>query len=238
MDNIVIKDTFEVFLQAASTPTEVYFLGINSKADWVKKLNNTILRGGIGNLPKYVLQDSNEMEFSVDPLFWADNLIGVLSGTTTASGTATVKINEKLQVTSGAVTVVGTPSGTTADVFDANNKKYTGTIAAKVVTITSPPADGTWVTVVYDSSVTGDITTLSADKFPKAFKLFAHTIAYNPATQTITNDIYLNFTQATPDGSMNATLQAGKEASLPIKFLLTTPINSNDFGQFINVARP
>jgi len=237
MDNIVLKDTFEVFLQDIQTPANVFFLGINTKTDWVKKLTSTILRGGIGNLPKFILQDSNEQEFSVEPLFWGDSLIGILSGTTSASGTATVKVSEKLQVTSGAVTVVGTPSGSSATVFDAVNKQYVGTIAVKVVTITAPPADGTWVTVVYDSSVTGNITALSADKFPKAYKIFAHTVAYLPSTQTITQDIYLNFYQATSDGNMSASFAAGKEAVLPLKFMLTTPVQSNDFGQYITVAR-
>lgn len=237
MDNVVIKDTMEVFLQDIATPTNVYFLGINSKATWVKKLSNTILRGGIGNLPKYILQTANEATYQVDPLFWGDSLIGILNGTSSASGTATVKVTEKLQVASGSVTVVGTPSGTTADVFDPLGKHYVGTIATKVVTITSPPADGTWVTVTYDSSVTGNITNLSADKFPVAHKIFAHTVAYDPSSQAIISDIYLNFYQATPDGSINAALEAGKESVLPILFQLTTPVNSNDFGQYIVVPR-
>lgn len=241
MDNVVLKDTFEVFLQDIQTPANVFFLGINSKADWVKKLTNTILRGGIGNLPKYILQDSNEQEFSVDPLFWGDSLIGILSGTTTVAGTPTVKVNEKLQVTTGGlVTVVGTPVGTTCNVFDKYNNLLAGAIAAKVVTITGTPAPavGDWVTVVYDSSLAGNITNLSADKFPKAYKIFAHTIAYSPSTQTVISDVYLNFYQATPDGNMNATFQPGKEATLPIKFMLTTPVQSNDFGQYITVLRP
>lgn len=237
MDNLILKDTFEVFLQDISTPANVFFLGINTKADWVKKMSSTILKGGIGNLPKAILQDSNEMEFSVDPLYWMDSLIGITSGTTTASGTATVKVTERLQVTSGSVTVVGTPTGTTCSVFDANNKLYSGTIASKVVTIATPPADATWVSVVYDSSVTGNITALSADKFPKAYKIFAHTIAYAPQSQTVVEDIYLNFYQATNDGNMTASLGAGKEANIPLKFMLTTPVNSNDFGQYITVTR-
>lgn len=238
MDNLIMKDTFEVFLQDIQTPANVFFLGINSKTDWVKKLSSTILAGGVGNLPKAILQTSNEQTFSVEPLFWNDSLIGILSGTTSASGTATVKISEKLQVTSGAVTVVGTPSGTTATVFDSVNKQYAGTIAAKVVTITSPPTDGSWVTVVYDSSVTGNITNLSADKFPKAYKVFAHSIAYNPQTQAVAQDVYLNFYQAVPDGAMNSSFASGKEAVQPINFMLTVPVNSNDFGQFITVSRP
>jgi len=237
MDNIVLKDTFEVFLQDIQTPANVFFLGINTKTDWVKKLSSTILRGGIGNLPKFILQDSNEQEFSVDPLFWGDSLIGILSGTTSASGTATVKVSEKLQVASGAVTVVGTPVGSSATIFDAVNKQYVGAFTLKVAAITSPPADGTWVTIVYDSTVTGNITNLSADKFPKAYKIFAHTIAYLPSTQSIVQDVYLNFYQATCDGNMSASFEGGKEAVLPLKFMLTTPVQSNDFGQYITVPR-
>lgn len=48
MDNLILKDVFDVFCQSISNPSDVFFLGLNQKADWNQKLNNTILRGGVG----------------------------------------------------------------------------------------------------------------------------------------------------------------------------------------------
>lgn len=239
MDNLLIKDTMEVFAIDNSNTANVFFLGVNTKASFVQKLSNTILRGAIGNLPKAILQTAKEATYEVDPLLWSDSVIGMLSGTTASSGTATVKYFEKdLVVAAGKVTLTGTPSGTTCDLFDANNKHYSGTIATGVVTITpTAPADGSILTAVYDTSVTGDITDLDAASFPKSFKLYGHTVAYNPDTSAIVSDIYLILTNAIPDGSLNAAFEAGKESTLPIMFQIITPTNSTSFGTYLNIPR-
>jgi len=240
MDNLLIKDTMEVFAIDNSNTANVFFLGINTKANFVQKLSNTILRGGIGNLSKSILQTAKDATYEVSPLLWSDSLIGMLSGTTASSGSATVKYFEKdLVVSAGKVTLTGTPSGTTCDLFDANNKHYTGTISTGVVTITpTAPPDGTILTAVYDTSVTGDITNLDAASFPKSFKLYSHTVAYNPNTNAIVSDIYLVLTNAVPTGDLNAAFEAGKESTLPITFQILTPVNSTSFGSYINVPRP
>jgi len=239
MDNLLIKDTMEVFCVDNSDSTNVFFLGINSKSAFVQKMSNTIIRGAIGNLPKGILQTAKDATFEVDPLFWNESILGMQSGTTASSGTATVKYFEKdLEVASGKVTLTGTPAGTTCDLFDANNKHYTGTIATDLVTITpTAPTDGTLLTAVYDTSVTGDITDLDAASFPKSFKLYSHGIAYNPDTNVIVSDIYLVLNAGVPDGSINGAFEAGKESLLPIIFQLLTPINSSSFGSYINVPR-
>lgn len=239
MDNLILKDVYDVYAQSIANPSDVTFLGLNSKADWNQKLNNTILRAGIGMLSKALIQDSRESTFSVEPLLFSESLMKMITGTVTTNGSATVKVNERLQITGGEITIVGTPATgvTTADCFDAQGKHYAGTIATKVVTITSPPADGTWITVCYDSTVTGNITPLSADKFPQAYKLFAHTVLWNPETNTIYADVYLNFYKAIPDGTHNLSVSAGKEATQPVNFQLLTPLSSNDFGQYISVPR-
>lgn len=237
MDNIIIKDTMEIFIQSLIDPTEVYFLGINLKSNWVKKLSNTIGHGGLNNLPKYLLQTANEMTLSVEPLFWDDSFISLSSGDTNTNGTATIKVNEKLEVISGIINLNGNPSGINCDIFDANNRHYVGTIADKTVTILNPPPDNTLVTIIYDSVVTGSITNLNASNFPKAYRIFGHTIGFSPKTQQVVNDLYINYFKAIPDGNLNMALEAGKNSTIPINFQIITPINSNSFGQYISVLR-
>lgn len=242
MDNLLIKDTMEIFSIDNKTPTNVYFLGINSKSTLTQKLSNTVLRGGIGNLPVSLLQTAKDMTFAVDPLLWNESIMGMLQGTTATSGTTTVKYFDKglTMGSAGALTLSSTPlAGTTVDVFDSLDTHYTATFIGTSATIAAtPPSSGTVVTAVYSVSVTGNITDLNAATFPRSFTLYGHTIAYNPNTEVIASDIYLVFTQAIPQGDLNAALQAGKESTLPITFQILTPIGGTSFGSYINVARP
>lgn len=241
MDNLLIKDTMEIFGVDNKTPTNVYFLGVNSKSTLTQKLTNTVLRGALGNLPVALIQTAKDATFAVDPVLWNESIMAMLQGTTATSGTATVKYFDKgLTVGSaGALTLSSTPlTGTTVDVFDSLDTHYTATFVGTSATIpATPPSSGTVVTAVYSVSVTGTITDLNAATFPRAFTLYGHTVAFNPATDVIAADIYLVFNQAIPQGDINAALQAGKESTLPITFQLLIPINSTSFGSYINVPR-
>lgn len=239
MDNILIKDTMECFLVDNSDTTNVYFLGINSKSSFVQKLSNTVIRGGIGNLNRAYLQTQKDATFEVDPILWNNSLIGVLNGTNSASGSITTKgFEHDLVVASGKVTLTTTTTATTCDLFDASGTHYTGTIATQVVTIApTVPADGTILTAVFDQTLTGDITDLDAASFPKSFKIYSHTIGYNPDTNAIALDLYLQLNVGVPTGDFTASFEAGKESLLPIIFQLLVPQNSTSFGKWISVPR-
>jgi len=213
MDNLLIKDTMEVFCVDNSNSANVFFLGINTKSNLVQKMTNTILRGAIGNLPKGILQTAKDMTFTVDPLFWNDSVLGLISGNSAINGTATVKFFDKDLVVSGGVATLtaATPIvGTIADIFDSTNKHYSAAIATNQATITSPPTDGEIVTAVYDILVQGSITNLDAASFPKSFKLYSHTVSYDPSTNEIASDIYLVLNSGISDGAINAALKQEK----------------------------
>jgi len=241
MDNIIVKDTMEVYLKDLSDATKTYFFGVTSKADWASKIKNELLKGGIGNYTQGILFSEREEEFSVTPLYFSDSIVGIQHGVIPTSGSTTVMTNENLKVgvpTVGKVTLVGTATvgTTTVEVFDAQGKKYSGALSVGVVTITSPPADGTYVTVVYPQTVTANITALSANTIPKNYMIWAKTIAYNPDTNAIVQDIYLNFYKAAPTGEINNAFEA-KNQGMPISFLCMCPLGTKDFGQYLTVAR-
>jgi len=240
MDNLIVKDTMEIFCIDNSNTANVFFLGINTKSNLVQKMTNTILKAGIGNLPVGLIQTGKDMTFSVDPIFWNDSVLGMISGNVAAPGTSTVKYFDKgLTVSSGLVTLTAaTPiAATTADIFDATNTHYSATVSGQNATIASPPVDGAVVTAIYNISVSGGITNLDAASFPKSFKLYGHTVAYNPSTNTIESDIYLILNSAISDGAINAAFEVGKESILPIMFQILIPINSTSFGQYLNIPR-
>jgi len=241
MDNIIVKDTMEVYLKDLSDATKTYFFGITSKADWASKIKNELLKGGIGNFTQGILFSEREEEFNVTPLYFSDSIVGIQHGVAPTSGSTDVMTNENLKVGvggTGKVTLVGTPKTgtTTMEVFDAQGKKYTGTYATGVTTIATPPVDGTYVTVVYPQTVTANIIDLRADTIPKNYMIWAKTICYNPDTNAVVQDIYLNFLKAVPTGEINNAFEA-KNQGMPINFLCMCPLGTKSFGSYITVAR-
>lgn len=238
MDNVIVSDVMEVFAKSLADPTKMYFFGIASQIDWTSKIQTTLLKGGIGNYVQGVLADSKEMTFKVTPLFFGDAEIAMLMGSDPTNGNITFNVSESgLKVSGGKVTIAGTPAtGTTnVNVFDMQGKHYVGTYATGTVTITSPPADGTIVTVVYPQSITGNIVDLAADLFPTSYEIWAHTIAKNPDTNAKISDIYLHLYKAMPDGNLNVQLKAGSNINVPITFNAMTPLGSKKFGEYISV---
>lgn len=238
MDNIVVKDTMEVYLKDLSDSSKTYFFGVTSSAEWASTIQADIMRGGIGNYAQGVLFSNREETFTVTPLYFSDSIVAMQRGVTPTSGSRDVMTNENLKVASGKVTLVGTPkTGTTAvDVFDAQGKKYAGTFATGTVTIATPPPDGTYVTVVYPQTVTANITSLTADSIPKNYEIWAKTIAYNPDTNAVVQDIYLNFLKAVPNGESTKTFEAANQGN-PVTFICQCPVGTKNFGEYITVAR-
>jgi len=237
MNNLVLRDTAEVYLKDLSD-NSVYFLGLTSKADISQKIQQEILRGGIGNGIVGMLQYNKEIDFTVTTLLHADDIIAIESGAKQISGTYTVQANEKLQLSGGKLTLTGTPSGSNVIVIDSTGKQITATYdtATKTVTVTGG-TDGDYYTVIYPTSVTGSAIPLDTSMFPKNYYVELHSIAVDPDTNTVAADVYWIFNKAVPDGSMSVTHEAGKNNGDTIKFVAMTPINSTSIGQYIIVPR-
>lgn len=237
MNNLVLRDTAEVYLKDLSDGS-VYFLGLTSKADITQKIQQEILRGGVGNGIVGILQFNKEIDFTVTTLLHADDIVAIQSGAKQISGTYTVQVNEKLQLTGGKLTLTGTPSGTSVIVIDKTGKQLTATYDAttKTVTVTGG-TEGDYYTVIYPTSVTGSAIPLDTSMFPKSYHVELHSIAVDPDTNTVAADVYWVFYKAIPDGSLSVSHEAGKSNGDTIKFVAMTPLNSTSIGQYIIVPR-
>lgn len=239
MDNIVIQDVFEVYLKDLADSTKVYFIGTATETEITQTVRQEMLRGGIGNGIKAVLQSEKTIEFTVTNLFHLDSFYEIQSGTTfQPSTTVTVQKTESGTLSGGKIQITGTPTGTSVLVFDKYGKSYTGTYdsTAKTVTITGG-VEGDVYTVIYPAQVTAQVLPLMVDKFPKAYYVELHTIAYAPDTNTVVADIFWQFNKCIPDGGMKATLRAGQNETPQIKFTVLAPTGSNQYGQYVIVPR-
>jgi hypothetical protein len=233
MENVIIKDVCEVFLEA---DTEAHFLGLTASNEITQTVDTSEIRGGIGNGIINQLTSNKALQFTVTTAIHSDSVYEIQSGTTFEDGSATVQKTESCVLTSGKLTVEGTPTGATAIVFDKHGKKFDGSIVSKDVTITGG-TEGDTYTVVYPCQVTGSILDLRVDTFPKNYKTQLHSIAYDADSNEVVADVYWVFDKAQPDGGLKASFQAGQNVQDEMTFKVQKPGTANSYGKYIVVPR-
>lgn len=237
MNNVLLQDVAEVYIRDTVT-SKAYFFGITTRNEVNQTIQQTVLKGGIGNGVRGVIQSDKEIKFSVTTLFSADDLKAIQSGKDFVSGSITVQDNEVVECAGGKLTITGTPkTGTTPVVFDAHGKAISGTFADKTFTITGNAVEGALYTVVYPVDVTGDILSLDSKAFPKSYYVEMHTIGYDPDTMEVICDIYWIFNKALPNGSLQEAYEAGRQVGSDVEFTAMLRAGETEYGKYVVIPR-
>jgi hypothetical protein len=237
MENLIYEDVCEVYIRDLVDPTNVFFLGLNSKNDITQKVTQTILKGGIGMKSVAVIQSDKAMDFTVATLTHSDIVWMMQSGSDILNGSYTVQKNEEIVCTGGTFTLTGTPVGTSCIVVDTQGVQSIGVIAEQVVTVTTPaPIEGNNYTLIYPSSVSGQMINFDSTLFPKSYYVEMHTICYT-LDSVVFGDTFYIFNKAVPDGALSGTFDGGKNTGDTMKFTALAPDNSNIMGSAIVVPR-
>jgi hypothetical protein len=239
MDNVILKDVGEVFIQDLSNLSNIYFFGLNDKVDLTQKIStNTILKSRIGDLPTALIQGGKEMDFTVTPVMYTESNMAMSAGSDVINGETTVNGWEDVVITGGKGTLKATPTVGTTSVTGFNSKGVQSlvTLVGQAVTVTTNvPADGNSIKVMYPMTVTGNILDLNAANMPKAFRIYYHNVFFDPDTNATYAQLYITFNKGVSDGAIALSLSSSKEAALPVKFTLLTLASSTSFGTYVTV---
>lgn len=208
-------------------------LGINEK-----------IYGGIGNKALAIMKGQKDVTTTIRNAFYDKEFLAMTQGVSVEEdGAATIYNREKeLTVVDNAgqleVTITGTPVGTTAHVVNGKGETEQATLTEKVVAIPDGHAvAGEMVSVVYQESITGDIVELESDKFGEAFVVEYHTIGYDPSTNKVVKDIYIQLDHVVPNGDFELALENGTAIAPEFVFDCLTAPNSNKIGRIIEKDR-
>jgi hypothetical protein len=229
------KSDGHVFITAEAQLTSIsQTLGINEK-----------IYGGIGNKPLAIMKGQKEVTSSLRNAFYDQEFLSLTQGVAIEEdGTATVHKTEKgLAVTDNAgvleVTITGTPVGTVAYVRNAKGEVEEATIATNKVTIPEGHAiGGELVSATYQASITGNIVELDTEKFAEAYVLEYHTIAYDPDTNAVVKDIYIQLDHVIPQDEFEMSLENGSAIAPEVNFECLNAPNTTSIGRIVEVARP
>ncbi|PAD70727.1 hypothetical protein CHH83_02670 [Bacillus sp. 7586-K] len=227
------KSDGHVFITAEAQLTSIsQTLGINEK-----------IYGGIGNKPLAIMKGQKEVTSTLRNAFYDQELLSLTQGVEIQEdGSATIFNTEKdLTVTDNSgvleVTITDT-AATTVYVRNAKGEVESSTATSGKVTVpTGHAVAGEIVSVTYQKTITGDIVELDAEKFAEAYTLEYHTIAYDPATNKVVKDIYIQLDHVVPSDEFELSLENGTAIAPEVNFECMAPPNQTSIGRIIEVDR-
>ena len=207
-------------------------LGINEK-----------IFGGIGNKPLAIMKGQKEITSTLRNAFYDQEFLAMTQGVAITAGSATVYQTEAGLVVTRVgdglqVTINGTPINDIAYVTNKVGETIPAVVTTNVVDIPDGHAEeGQLVSVRYQAAVTADIVSLESDKFAEAFTLEYHTIGYDPETNKVVKDIYIQLDHVVPSGDFEMSLENGTAIAPEVSFEAMAAPNSTAIGRIIEVER-
>lgn len=241
MSSLVIIDTADVvvkrksdghvFLTAEAQLTSIsQTLGINEK-----------IYGGIGNKGLFIMKGQKDVTATIRNAFYDGEFLAMTQGVSIEENGDVVvyKREDNLEVSDSLeVTIVGTPVGDEVYVRNPDGVVKSATIAGQVVTIPDGfAAAKDIVSVTYQEQTQGDVIEIESDKFGEAFEVEYHTIGYNPKTNKVEKDIYVQLDHIVPNGDFELSLENGTALAPEFTFDALVKPNTNQIGRIIEVPR-
>lgn len=227
------KSDGHLFITAEAQLTSIsQTLGINEK-----------IYGGIGNKPLAIMKGQKEVTSVLRNAFYDQEFLSLTQGVAIdKDGSATVYETEKgltVAENAGALEVtIGNTTVTSVHVRNAKGELEAATSTSGKVTIPVGHAvAGEIVSVTYQTEITGDIVELDGEKFAEAFTLEYHTIAYDPDTNKVVKDIYIQLDHVVPSDEFEMSLENGTAIAPEVNFECMASPNSTSIGRIIEVDR-
>lgn len=243
MTKLLISDTCDVVARRKSDGH--LFISAETQLASISQslgINETIY-GSIGNKPLTKMRGQKEVTSTVRNAFFDLEILSMTQGVAIeANGTASIyKREDDLTVVDNTGTLKVTITDTTVTTVFVRNKDgetVSATAATGSVTVpTGHAAIGDKVSVTYKKSVTGNVVTFDGEKFSEAYELEFKTIAYNPDTNQVVKDIYIQLDHAVPSGDFEMSFENGSAIAPEIAFDCLTAPNSTEIGRIIEVDR-
>ncbi|MCA1027322.1 hypothetical protein LCM23_14570 [Cytobacillus kochii] len=243
MTNLLVFDTADAVMKRKSDG-EVFVTAETQLASLTTSLGiNEKIFGGIGNKPLAVMKGQKEVTSTLRNAFYNKELLAITQGVSVEEGTHDVYKRENgLKVVDNEgtleVTITGTPVGTTAYVTNTKGETEPAAITSKVVTIpTGQAVEGESVAVSYQIKVTGKTVPLDSQAFGEAYEIEYHTIAYDPETNQVVKDIYIQLDHVVPSSDFELSFENGTPIAPEITFDALAPANATEIGRIVEVNR-
>ena len=239
----LINDTADVTFTRKSDGKKI-FTAEAQLASISQAVTEEKLKGGIGNKTVALLRSDKEITLQVRNALFDLEWLSMTQGVAVKEdGTADINHKEEdLVVTDNAgaleVTLKGTPTGTTAYIINAKGDVEEAAITGTKVTVpTGYAVAGEKVAVSYIKQVVGKLVSFDSKKFAENYAVEYHTIEYDPATNQVVADLYIQFDNTVPAGAFDLSFENGTAISPELSFEALASATGSEIGRMIEVPR-
>lgn len=234
--DLYVQDTAKVYFTSLTTGN-VVGVGYAQSASIEQSVEETDIRGGIGNKLAWVLRSSKDITLNITSATFKPEFFELTQGTEYQSVTKEITDSKFLKVADNAGTLeITLPADmtalTTVRVEDVDGDQEDVAVVSGVVElpIGFTAQDGDTLEVFYLKNITGRGLDFDASKFGSKVKVEYSTLCYDRATQSPYSNIHFEFPETTPSGAFTMNLSNG-EAYIPeLSFRVTATDGSDVLG--------
>lgn len=244
MEKLLVMDVAKVTLVDKATKKITATASVTTSSI-TATLSEEHLRAGWGGGIVATINSERNIELNFTDVFFSLDYLAITAGTEVEAGATGEVLDSFVAVVAdnGGSLEVAMPTGVTVPeaVFvdvDGDQEPVTVTGSAFPLPDGATAVEGDEVTVYYKKTITGQKVTIDAQKFPKFMEIQYHTRAFDPETNVVTKDLYIQFDKVKPSGDFNLDLQVSSAASTELKFTaMNKDANSTEMGRYFAVDR-
>lgn len=244
MEKLLVMDVAKVTLTDLETG-KITATATATTSGISASLNEELLRAGWGGGVVATINSEKNVELNFTDVFFSMDYLAMVQGTEVeegATGTVIEQFEGIVADNAGALEVqlpagVTVTSATMVD-LDGAQEAVTVTGGKFPVPAGSTAIVGDRIIVFYKKEITGQKVVIDAQKFPKYVAVQYHTRAFNPETNVVTKDIYIQFDKVKPQGNQDMTLEVSSASNTEMTFVaMNKDLYSTEMGRYFAVDR-
>lgn len=244
MRNLLVMDVANVIMKEISSG-KIMATATTSTNSITASLDENKLLAGWGGGTVATINSNKAVELSFNDVFFSMDYLAIQQGTSVEVG-ATGNVLQTftgIVVTNAAALEVVVPVGITAtsaifEDLDGSQESLAITTGKITIPVGAVAIAGDEVTFYYEKTVTGQKVSIDSQNFPKLVEVLFHTRAFDPETNEVVQDIYIQFDKCKPAGASTMELGINTSASTDMTFTaLNKSKTSTEMGRYWAIDR-
>lgn len=224
MKNLLVMDVANVIMREIATG-KIMATATTSTNSITASLDETPILAGWGGGTVATINSNKAIALAFNDVFFSMDYLSVQQGTSVEEG-ATGKVLQTFTATvvdnvgSLEIAVPTEVTATTAIMEDTDGTQKPVTIATGIIELPvgAKALEGDEVVFYYEKSITGQKVSIDSQNFPKLVEILFHTRAFDPETNEVVKDIYIQFDKCKPAGASALELGINASASTDMSF--------------------
>lgn len=243
MEKLLVMDVGNVTIRDIATG-KITATATASATSIATTVNEDVLRAGWGGGVVATISSEKNVELTFSDVFFSMDYLSMTEGSDIEeTATGSVLVTFDAEVKTGLTVDIPVTTPVISEVIYINKAGVQSTLTVATNKVTLPTggtshAVGDTVTLHYRKTITGQKVSIDSQKFPKYVEVLFHTRAFNPETNAVVKDIYIQFDKVKPSGNSNFDLAVSTPVATEITMTaMNKSASSTEMGRYFTVPR-